>query len=244
MGSTFDDQAAAYDRWLATPLGRLVDDVEKHAIFSLTPAVQGRRILEVGCGTGNFSLTLVQQGARVVGLDCSLPMLARAMVKIPRPDSNLTLVQGLAARLPFADEAFDGVMCILAMDFMSQRESALAEMTRVLRPDGFLSVAMLNRYSLWTAKRTIRSWFKPSLWREVRFITPKELRRLLSCQPELAKIRLGQAVYFPPWANRRLFQYYPYLEKLGARLNLPIAAFLVAAATKRAPTATGAKSLA
>jgi ubiquinone/menaquinone biosynthesis C-methylase UbiE len=235
MGSTFDDQAAAYDRWFATPLGRLVDEVEKRAIFSLTPVVQGRRILEVGCGTGNFSLTLVQQGARVVGLDCSRPMLARAHAKVG-PNMDLPLVQGLADRLPFANEAFDGVMCILALDFMSQRGTVLAEMTRVLRPGGFLSVAMLNRYSLWTAKRTIRSWFKPSLWREVRFIKPNELRRLLLSQPELAHIRLGQAVYFPPWANRGLCQYYPYLENLGARLHLPLAAFLVAAATKHAPT--------
>jgi ubiquinone/menaquinone biosynthesis C-methylase UbiE len=242
MGSTFDDQAAAYDRWFATPLGRLVDEVEKQAIFSLTPVVQGRCILEVGCGTGNFSLTLVQQGARVVGLDCSLPMLARARAKLSEPDAPLTLVQAQAARLPFADETFDGAMCILTLDFISQRETALAEMTRVLRPGGFLSVAMLNRYSLWTAKRTIRSWFKPSLWREVRFITPKGLQRLLSGQPELANIRMGQAVYFPPWGNYRLFEYYSYLENLGARLNLPFAAFLMAAATKRVPMGTNPKS--
>jgi ubiquinone/menaquinone biosynthesis C-methylase UbiE len=242
MGSTFDDQAAAYDRWFATPLGRLVDEVEKRAIFNLTPVVKGRRLLEVGCGTGNFSLTLVQHGARVVGLDCSLPMLARARAKLPAPDAPLTLVQGLADRLPFADETFGGVMCILALDFMSQRETALAEMTRVLRPGGFLIVAMLNRYSLWTAKRTIRSWFKPSLWREVRFITPKELPRLLLSQPELANIRRSQGVYFPPWANRRLFKFYPQLENMGARLNLPFAAFLVAAATKRTPTEMDPKS--
>jgi SAM-dependent methyltransferase len=63
MSSTFDDQAAAYDRWFSTPLGRLVDKVEKQAIFSLAPEVQGRRILEIGCGTGNFSLALAHKRA-------------------------------------------------------------------------------------------------------------------------------------------------------------------------------------
>jgi ubiquinone/menaquinone biosynthesis C-methylase UbiE len=60
MSPTFDDQAAVYERWFATPLGRLVDAVEKRAVFSLTPEVQGRQILEIGCGTGNFSLALTQ----------------------------------------------------------------------------------------------------------------------------------------------------------------------------------------
>ena len=120
MRSVFDAQAAAYDRWLATPLGRLVDEVEKQAIFSLTPEVQGRRILEVGCGTGNCSLALAHKRAQVVGLDCSYPMLARAQEKVSRQDLDLALVRGLASHLPFADESFDGVMCILAMDFMDR----------------------------------------------------------------------------------------------------------------------------
>jgi ubiquinone/menaquinone biosynthesis C-methylase UbiE len=118
MSSTFDDQAATYDRWFATSLGRLVDEVEKQAIFSLAPEVQGRRILGIGCGTGNFSLTLAHKRARVVGFDCSYPMLARAQDKVSGQDLDLTWVRGLASHLPFVDKSFDGIMCILAMDFM------------------------------------------------------------------------------------------------------------------------------
>ncbi len=239
MGSAFDDQAAAYDSWFATPLGRLVDEVEKQAIFRLTPEVEGRRILEIGCGTGNFSLALAHKRAKVVGFDCSSPMLARAQEKVSRQDLDLTLVRGLASHLPFVDESFDGVMCILAMDFMTEREIALREMVRVLRFGGFLLVGMLNRFSLWSAERAIKAWFKPSLWREVRFITHRELRRLLSAPLELTAIRTGQAIYFPPWASRRLLPGYPYLENLGAGLTLPTGAFLVAAATKSGPVETG-----
>jgi ubiquinone/menaquinone biosynthesis C-methylase UbiE len=235
MGPGFDDQAAAYDRWYDTPLGRLVDTVEKQAIFDLTPEVQGRRILEVGCGTGNFSLELANRGAQVVGLDCSGPMLARAQAqdKAGRQGQAVAWVRGLASPLPFADESFDGVMCILALDFMADRELALQEMVRVLRPGGFVSLALLNRFSLWTLKRVVKAWFKPSLWREVRFLTPRELWGFLSGHPELADIRTRQAVYFPPWKNRHLLLYYPYLEKLGNKLNLVTGAFLAAVARKR-----------
>jgi SAM-dependent methyltransferase len=130
------------------------------------------------------------------------------------------------------DGSFDGVMCILALDFMTDRETVLQEMVRVLRPGGFVSVAMLNRFSLWTLKRVVRVWFKPSLWREVRFITPGKLWRLLSSHPELADIRTRQAVYFPPCKNRHLVRYYPYLENLGNKLNLATGAFLAVVARK------------
>jgi ubiquinone/menaquinone biosynthesis C-methylase UbiE len=232
MGAPFDDQAAAYDRWYTTPLGRLIDEVEKEAIFALIPQVQGRRVLEVGCGTGNFSLALSCRGAEEVGLDCSGPMLARAQDKARRQGLPITWVRGLASGLPFADGSLDGVICILALDFMTDRETVLKEMVRVLRPGGFVSVAMLNRFSLWTLKRVVRAWFKPSLWCQARFITPGELWRLLSSHPELADIRTRRAVYFHPWQNRRLVRYYPYLERLGHKLNLATGAFLAVVARK------------
>lgn len=233
MSMTFDDQAAAYDRWYATPLGQLADRVEKKVLFALLPEVSGRRVLEVGCGTGNISLPLAQRGAQVVGLDVSRPMLARARAKVGPMDLLVDWVCGAAGSLPFADESFDGVLSILALDFMANREQVIQEMVRVLRPGGFLAVAMLNRYSLWTIKRMVRAWFKPSLWRDVRFITPKGLRLLLSGQPELGDIHSCQAVYFPPWKNPPLVRSYPYLEKWGQKLHLPTGAFLAAAARKK-----------
>jgi len=232
MNPAFDDQAATYDRWYATPLGQLVDRVEKEAIFALLPEVKGLRLLEVGCGTGNISMALAHRGDRVMGLDASGPMLARAQVKARQGGLAITWIKGLASFLPFADGSFDGLLCILALDFITDREIVLQEMVRVLCPGGFLSIAMLNRFSLWTLKRVVRAWFKPSLWRQVRFITPGRLWHLLSGQPELADIRTRQAVYFPPWKNRRLICYYPYLEKLGNALNLSTGAFLAAVAKK------------
>jgi ubiquinone/menaquinone biosynthesis C-methylase UbiE len=233
MAPVFNDQVAAYDRWYATPLGQLVDRVEKEAVFALLPELGGRRVLEVGCGSGNISLALARRGARLVGLDVSGPMLAAAQHKARQQGLSLTWIRGLAGSLPFAEKSFDGVISILALDFISDRPGALREMVRVLRPGGFLVLAMLNRFSLWTLKRILRAWFKPSLWREVRFITPRGLRRLLGGHQEIGEIRHHRAVYFPPWAHFHLLPYYLYIERLGHQLQLPTAAFLVAAARKR-----------
>ncbi len=233
MPPAFDEQAAAYDRWYATPLGHLVDRVEKAALFALLPELRGRRVLEVGCGTGNISLALARRGARVTGVDLSFPMLARAQHKASREGLALGFIRGAAGSLPFADTHFDGVISILALDFIPERAGALREMVRVLRPGGFLAVALLNRYSLWTVKRTLRAWLKPSLWRQASFTAPRALRRLLAGHPDLEAVRTGQAVYFPPRPSSCLLPYYPSLEGLGCRLRLPCGAFLVAVARKR-----------
>jgi SAM-dependent methyltransferase len=107
-------------------------------------------------------------------------------------------------------------------------------MLRVLRPGGFLALVLLNRYSLWTLKRVLWAWFKPSLWRQVRFATPRELRRLLNDHPDLEGISTRQAVFFPPWASPLLLRYYPAVEGLGHQLHLPTGAFMVGAAQKKA----------
>jgi ubiquinone/menaquinone biosynthesis C-methylase UbiE len=231
---SFDSQAASYDRWYATPLGHLVDRVEKEAIFALLPDLHGRLVLEVGCGTGNISLELARKGARLVGLDVSGPMLAAAQEKARQRHVPLAWIRGEAAALPFPQDQFDGVISILALDFMADRLRAVGEMVRVLRPGGFLLLALLNRYSLWTLKRLLKAWSRPSLWREVRFISPGELQRLLLSTRNLDEISQRQAVFFPPLPVPRLLRYYPFLERLGRTLRLPCGAFLVAAARKRA----------
>ena len=233
MPPAFDDQVAAYDRWYDTPLGRLVDRVEKEALFALAPDLGGRLVLEVGCGTGNITLALARRGARLVGLDVSLPMLAAAQRRAREQGFPIKLVRGLAGSLPCAAARFDGVISILALDFMADRPGAVDDMVRVLKPGGFLVLAMLNRYSLWTAKRVVRAWFTPSLWREVRFSTLKELRQLLADHGDLENVSTAQAVYFPPWSAPFLLRHYPALESWGQRLGLPTGAFLVAAARKR-----------
>ncbi|MFP3867992.1 MAG: class I SAM-dependent methyltransferase [Desulfobacteraceae bacterium] len=233
MAEYFDKQVAAYERWYTTPLGQLADQVEKQAVFALLPDLAGRRVLDAGCGTGNFSLALARRGARVVGLDRAAAMQLTARQKARKQDQELLWVRGHLSRLPFAGASFDGVACILALDFVAERQAALQELVRVLRPSGFLLLAVLNRYSLWTLKRTVRAWFIPSLWRQVHFLSRRDLERLLLQQPELTKPQWEQAIYFPPLKFPRLVGYYPHLEKLGKKLSPPLAAFLAVVAYKR-----------
>lgn len=241
MGEYFDEQVAAYERWYTTPLGQLVDRVEKEAVFGLLPQLKGKRVLDAGSGTGNFALALARRQARVVGLDRSAAMQIAARRKAQEQGLPLLWTRGNVTHLPFTDASFEGVTCILALDFITDRQAALRELVRVLGPGGFFLLAVLNRYSLWTLKRTLKALVKPSLWRGVRFISRTELNRLIRGEPDLIKIHCGQAVFFPPWKSPRLVRYYPYLETLGKKLWPPAAAFLVVAAKKKKTSLGGAR---
>jgi demethylmenaquinone methyltransferase/2-methoxy-6-polyprenyl-1,4-benzoquinol methylase len=90
------------------------------------------RVLDLACGTGDFCHELEAQGLRPVGLDFSAGMLARARVTAP-------LVRGDGARLPFADGAFDGVVCGFALRNFVDLDEVFRETARVLRPGGRLA---------------------------------------------------------------------------------------------------------
>lgn len=91
------------------------------------------RTLDVGCGTGR-GLSHYGAGQRVIGLDPTWASLARAHRRAPR----VPLVQGSAEALPFRDAVFDTVVASLVFCSVAEPARGLAEVKRVLRPDGRL----------------------------------------------------------------------------------------------------------
>ena len=100
----------------------------------------GQHVLDVACGTGVLACEAARRvtpGGRVTGLDRNPGMLEIARRKDPTVDWR----EGLAEALPFADAAFDAVVCQFGLMFFDDRAKALAEMWRVLKPGGRLVVA-------------------------------------------------------------------------------------------------------
>lgn len=97
-------------------------------------------VLDAGCGSGYTACLLATEaGSRVTALDVRKGVLAKAAERITRLRSRVPihLVGGDIQALPFADDAFDGVMCESVLAFCDQPR-ALAELCRVLRPGGVL----------------------------------------------------------------------------------------------------------
>ena len=104
----------------------------------------GRRLLDVGCGTGHHLARLAASGFRAAGVDGSASMLAQAR----RQDARAALAQGDVARLPFAGSAFDVVLCVEVLRYLPDGRPLLAEIARVLRPGGLCLVTAVPRLSL------------------------------------------------------------------------------------------------
>jgi SAM-dependent methyltransferase len=97
----------------------------------------GETVLDLACGTGVAALAAEARGARVTGADVNPGMLAVARRNAPAID----WVEAAAEALPFADGAFDAVLCQFALMFFADRARALAEMARVTRPGGRIVLA-------------------------------------------------------------------------------------------------------
>ncbi|MDQ3804787.1 MAG: bifunctional demethylmenaquinone methyltransferase/2-methoxy-6-polyprenyl-1,4-benzoquinol methylase UbiE [Acidobacteriota bacterium] len=99
--------------------------------------VEGARVLDVACGTGDLSLALDEAGcAQVVGLDFCRPMLEIARGKSARGSRRIPFVEGDALRLPFADESFDAVTIAFGLRNLAGVAEGLRELKRVLKPGG------------------------------------------------------------------------------------------------------------
>lgn len=176
-------EAQQYEAWFETREGRRVDEQEKALLLGLLTDL-GRRgtILEVGCGTGHFSRWFEGElGWQVSGIDISRPMLEEALAR----DPAFPVALADAAALPFADDTYDVVTIITALEFMPDPVSALKEATRVARRG--IVVGALNRWSLLATWRRLRGLFVSTPYDEAYFLSVGELRRMLEqAAPDLA----------------------------------------------------------
>jgi ubiquinone/menaquinone biosynthesis C-methylase UbiE len=85
-------------------------------------------ILDIGCGTGNYTVALHEQGISITGIDVSETMLERARLKT----APITWHHGSALALPFADNSFGGALFMLSTHHMNPLQLALNEAYRII----------------------------------------------------------------------------------------------------------------
>ena len=113
--------------------------------FSLGPLAPGDAVLDIGCGAGVDSLVagyLVGAGGRAVGLDVTPAMIERARAHQARLGLNhVTFQVGEAEALTFPDATFDAIISNGVFNLTLNKEKALHEAHRVLKPGGRLMLA-------------------------------------------------------------------------------------------------------
>jgi SAM-dependent methyltransferase len=125
----------AYDRYVGR-WSRLVAPV----FLKWLPVPTGSRWLDVGCGTGSLSRTILQtaQPTGIVGIDQSEGFIAFAREAVQ--DSRVEFKVGDAQAMPVEDNTFDAAVSGLVLNFVPRPEKMVAEMVRAVRSGGTLAV--------------------------------------------------------------------------------------------------------
>jgi SAM-dependent methyltransferase len=112
--------------------------------FDRLPLGPGTRVLDVGCGEGRHAVAATRDAGEVVGVDLDGERLATAREDYDTYADGTpgTFLQGDALSLPFADGAFDVVVCSEVLEHLPDYEGAIAELRRVCRPGGTLAVSV------------------------------------------------------------------------------------------------------
>lgn len=135
----YDDFAGWYEQERHHGYHELLDRLEAGIV---EPLARGRRVLEVGCGTGLILRRLEGEAAELTGLDISRGMLAEAGRR------GFRVTEGSATHLPFADESFDLAYSFKVLAHVPDVRGALEEMARVVRPGGYVVAEFYNRLSI------------------------------------------------------------------------------------------------
>ena len=136
----------AYDR-LAAVWSSTTDDgpfngfLERPALRSLVPGnLQGKTVLDAGCGAGAQALWLLDQGADVVAVDVSPRMIQEAERRCAR--GGRFLVADLSEPLPLEPNSLDGITCSLALHYVADWSVPLRSFASALRPGGWAVISL------------------------------------------------------------------------------------------------------
>lgn len=137
----YDIDSQEYDNIrFSTIAGRYNDAVHKEIILNATDSWTNKTILDLCCGTGRFSLEIAKAGGNVVSLDFSREMLKKIEYKSKHYSlqNSISPVQGAAQQIMIKNDTFEGCICVTAIQLIKEYDVVIKEISRVLKPNGFL----------------------------------------------------------------------------------------------------------
>ena len=105
---------------------------------------QHRSVLDVACGEGYGSAMLAENAERITGVDISVDAIRHARSRYGH-QANLEFIAASCDRLPFPDASFDLAISFETIEHIETQQAFIAELARVLRPDGVLLLSSPNK---------------------------------------------------------------------------------------------------
>ena len=201
-----------------TARGRIARRVIRHAIRALWPKAAG----EVALGLGYASPCLGmyrEEAERIVAL---MPA-GQGVIPWPGEGKQLATVSA-ESELPFADNCFDKILLLHALEFSEELHPMMTEIWRVLRPQGRLLAVVPNRRGMWARiERTPFGHGHP--------FTGEQLSRLLR-DHGFVPLRQQMTLYVPPSRSHMVLRLSGLWQKLGLRFARPFGGLLLVEAEK------------
>ena len=132
------------------------DALNTPAFFEMLPEIVGLRGLDIGCGEGEHTRQLARAGAAMSAIDIAPTFIAHAQAAEHDNPLHIDFHIGNCAALPFPEHAFDFVTAVMCLMDMPDQVTVMAEVQRVLKPNGFLQFSILHPCFI-TPKRKVRS---------------------------------------------------------------------------------------
>ena len=118
------------------------ETVEK--LVKLLSIDKNSSIVDLGCGTGNYSIAISKTSKNIVGIDKSIGMIRQALAKSP----TIQFINGSIMYLPFNSETFDSAIAIQVLHHTSNKEQFLRETYRVLRKGSHIALQSCSHEQL------------------------------------------------------------------------------------------------
>ncbi len=115
------------------PIGRYLLESQESVLLDALAPVAGKRVIDVGTGTGRAAIGLAQAGALVTGVDASAEMLIVAAARSAAAGVDVTFERGDAHAVPAADRSFDAAVCLRVLMHAIDWKTCVAELCRVSR---------------------------------------------------------------------------------------------------------------
>jgi SAM-dependent methyltransferase len=125
MAETFDAKR------FGGPIGQILLEDQERVLAEFLGDVSGRRILDLGTGTGRAAMALARRGALVTGVDASSEMLRVARTRAKDASLAVEFNEGDAHALRFPDRAFDSAVCLRLLMHVPDWQRVVSELCRV-----------------------------------------------------------------------------------------------------------------
>jgi SAM-dependent methyltransferase len=165
-----------FSRFMASSAGQVLDRLTFPA---------GAELLDVACGSGQLALAAAESGLRVTGVDIASNLIQAARGRAVAAGLDVRFDEGDAEELPYDDASFDVVASLYGAMFAPRPDRVAAELLRVCRPHGIVSMAN------WTKEGFVGAMFKTF----ARFLMPPDIPSpLLWGEESVVRDRFGTGV--------------------------------------------------